>query len=730
MPNTPSKSFPARLFAGLFALTALTASAQSIPSHRTFNPRNLRLVFAYGDLTVPAVQSKLDTLHAKGVNSLVYPVGRNWQANNLANTIPLIRSNPTLLKFKHVVSIQSLVYDGLDYCNPSKPYAAQAAQYCGPTKTLAQRCAETKADPNGVLRPMAYICDDLDAVAELVQANADLFAGYYTFDEPILDGYPAPAWYQVQIYNYLRSRDPDINARPVFIANTLGESQTTDAIIQDRMSVHAQDVHIIDQYGAADPDGSNYLANVTYQRNALARWKQFNLLTKPVVFALRGQGLKNTPDAGTSCGPVGPANGLAAIETALNQLYTDPTEVVRYGLAWWAFNDAEHWDIEDCQGIADEVALQVPASLDQVPNTLSRQVGNFGQPSHNAMIQTWNNRGRLAINVYPLGIPGQPANSHMWSHPDMGQGSMPLARLTGDVDGDGDTDLIHPLNNNGLLDMVVYKTDGVGYGSAPSRIDYSVDTSPVAVAWLTGDFDDSETTDVVRVSNIVGGMRISLYRSTSVGFTVNWTDFAHPSAGTFLVGDATGDGVSDIIHSFSSNGKQGLVIYRSNGNSFTRLTPYVDPWNGYVAAPLVVRFNADNTADIVAPWNDLGHQGLIVYTSNGTAYSGAWSDTDEGNGYFDNLLTGDINEDGLTDLIGPWNNQGHQGFVVFTSNGSSYTNTWSRTDHLLGYTPAHFVADINSDGRSDVIGAWTENGAQRFFGYTSNGTGLYFTWGG
>jgi hypothetical protein len=69
--------------------------------------------------------------------------------------------------------------------------------------------------------------------------------------------------------------------------------------------------------------------------------------------------------------------------------------------------------------------------------------------------------------------------------PNTGQGSSALAWLTGDVNGDGKTDIIQPWSNGGGLGMVAYTSDGTGY-SRTWGTDY-IGEGANALAWLTGD---------------------------------------------------------------------------------------------------------------------------------------------------------------------------------------------------------------------------------------------------
>lgn len=127
---------------------------------------------------------------------------------------------------------------------------------------------------------------------------------------------------------------------------------------------------------------------------------------------------------------------------------------------------------------------------------------------------------RLTAVVVPLGLIIYLSNGNGYTNNfasgNMGQGYGALAWLTGDINGDGETDIIQPWKNSTKLGLITYLSDGNGY----------------YCNWGTSD----------------------------LGIP---SDFI-----IFLVGDTNNDGKDDIIKIFDANGKIGIKIIYSTGSDF------------------------------------------------------------------------------------------------------------------------------------------------------------------
>src|SRR5206468_3777595 len=105
--------------------------------------------------------------------------------------------------------------------------------------------------------------------------------------------------------------------------------------------------------------------------------------------------------------------------------------------------------------------------------------------------------------------------------------------------------------------------------------------------------------------------------------------------------------------------------------------------------------------------------GVIVYGSDNTAYSTAWATDDIGQGSGALAwLTGDVDNDGKTEIIQPWRNGTQLGMIVYGWDSSKYATKWGTTNIGQGYGAlAWLTADVDNDGKTEIIQPW-RNGTQ------------------
>ncbi|MCC5620944.1 VCBS repeat-containing protein [Nostoc sp. CHAB 5715] len=178
-----------------------------------------------------------------------------------------------------------------------------------------------------------------------------------------------------------------------------------------------------------------------------------------------------------------------------------------------------------------------------------------------------------------------------------------------------------------------------------------------------------------------------------------------------LTGDVNGDGLTDLIWNETGNINR-TYVGLSNGNGTFTFLPAQDRsetgWNGFDA--LTGDVNGDGLTDLI--WNETGNiNRTYVGLSNGNGtftFLPAQDRSETGWNGFD-ALTGDVNGDGLTDLI--WNETGNinRTYVGLSNGNGTFTflgaqdrseTGWNGFDALTG--------DVNGDGLTDLI--WNETG--------------------
>ena len=158
--------------------------------------------------------------------------------------------------------------------------------------------------------------------------------------------------------------------------------------------------------------------------------------------------------------------------------------------------------------------------------------------------------------------------------------------------------------------------------------------------------------------------------------------------------DVNGDRLSDLVQPWNNGGRMSIITYLSNGNGFNEGVNFDSRQGSDNLALLPMDVNGDGLSDLVQPWNNGGRISIITYLSNGNGFNeGVNFDSRQGS---DNLalLPMDVNGDGLSDLVQPWNNGGRISIITYLSNGNGF-----------------------NDGLSDLVQPWNNGGRMSIITY-------------
>lgn len=281
--------------------------------------------------------------------------------------------------------------------------------------------------------------------------------------------------------------------------------------------------------------------------------------------------------------------------------------------------------------------------------------------------------------------------------------------MAGDVDGDGKTDLIWNQtthqnlvtaglsNGDGSFRFTGFQTmPGTGWGDFKTLVGDVNGDGAADLIW-------NETTEKNRIyvglSNKDGTFRfIGPQNAPGSG----WNDFKT------LTGDINADGLTDLIWNETAD-KNRIYIGLSNGDGTFRILPFQDhPQRGWQTyKTLVGDVNGDGRSDLI--WNRTGADKNRIYVglSTGTGVIEFLPAQDQnGGGWADyKTLLGDVNNDGLTDLIWNRTHEPKNRIYVGLSDGKGmfdFQRSQDRHDtNWDGYRP--IAGDVNGDGRTDLI---------------------------
>ena len=241
--------------------------------------------------------------------------------------------------------------------------------------------------------------------------------------------------------------------------------------------------------------------------------------------------------------------------------------------------------------------------------------------------------------------------------------------------------------------------------------------------------NDDQISSIMAVGSGPGGQTVQVYNALTGALRATLTPYPGFMGGIrTAVADVNGDGVLDVITATGPGGGPHIKVFSGADNFVTELFSFFafgDPnFSGgvYVAA---ANFNPgtgtgqDNFADIVVSADTGGGSRVTVY--NGTPLPLGSVPTVRqdffayGAAFFGGVRvgTGDINGDGIPDIITGAGDGGGPHIRVFNGAGSQITPTPTDIGGPLGsffafdpnFAGGAFVAsgDVNGDGRDDII---------------------------
>lgn len=329
-----------------------------------------------------------------------------------------------------------------------------------------------------------------------------------------------------------------------------------------------------------------------------------------------------------------------------------------------------------------------------------------------------------------------PSGVHFTGWPDRDDWGVRLA----DVNGDALLDLVKAKNGS----RSTYLNTGSGW-TASSTWDLSldiVDSSGFDRGVRLVDVDGDGFADVVRSINVTGTSTREVYLNDGSGWTLSgsWSiplDFTNNSGDDFGVRlfDVNGDGLPDLVYAIdNSAGPDVQDIYLNTGGGWSYDSSWTIPSGVFFTeslnrSDLGIRMddvNGDGLLDLLQSIG--GTRAIYLNTGSGWARDNSWTIPVDFTQPYDDLgvRTGDVNGDGLADLVKLAGTATGSTRQVYINNGEGWTNEsgWTIPSVVFvtvdGDDDGTRLADLNGDGLADLITLFQPNGGSTQKVYLNN----------
>jgi hypothetical protein len=266
----------------------------------------------------------------------------------------------------------------------------------------------------------------------------------------------------------------------------------------------------------------------------------------------------------------------------------------------------------------------------------------------------------------------------------------PDAIATGDFNGDGKTDILvggtRDFKGPGLVFL-----PGRGDGTFGAPVPSATTGSYTSIA--AGDFNKDGKLDVAATTISTSGVTILLGNGDGT-FRTSFTYATGQGADTVIAADFNGDGKLDLATANEQDNTVSVLLGNGDGK-FQRAVNYPAgsaPWSLVTAD-----FNGDGKPDLAVL--NLGTHSVSVLLNKGDGtFGSAITSQCTNDALWDNMVAGDFNDDGKTDLAGITDS----GVLLLPGNGDGSFGT-PVTEASFRYGSFIAAGDLRGDGRQDIV---------------------------
>ena len=186
--------------------------------------------------------------------------------------------------------------------------------------------------------------------------------------------------------------------------------------------------------------------------------------------------------------------------------------------------------------------------------------------------------------------------------------------------------------------------------------------------------------------------------------------------------DVNGDGLGDLVYIYVSQQNYNVVPLISNGSVFTQCNQTIQIPIVEGARIMPGDVNADGSTDLIYARPDSQTLAFDIYpgTPGQCKFSGPHTVSTDDPATFKDIDTADINGDGRTDIVASFPDQGQLIFQTYLSNGTGFAPGGNTT--VTPQENGRFLfMDINGDAMIDLVQSANSSGMLNLTSYISDG---------